>query len=234
MKDRGFIIGVDLAQSTDWTAILIAQIFQVDEGPKEVNHVHLRHLERLPKNTTYTDQAERLAALRFNSPSELRLDQAPMVVDSTGVGRAVVDLLRDRGLDPTPVTFTAGDRASFDDDLRGHRVPKKNLVSALRVLLEKGRLKLAHDLPDLDILLDELRDFELQVTASGNLTFNARRGSHDDTVAALSLICWWALEHGPVSWGRDSVRHVKRRGAVERPAGGRGMWKEGSNRGRWS
>ena len=233
MKDRGHIIGVDLAQSVDATAILIGQLFEVDEGQRNALHLHVRHLELLPRNTTYTDQVDRLAALRFTSGIE-GLERCPMIVDATGVGRPVVDLLRDRGLNPTPVTFTAGDRSSFDDELRIHRVPKKSLVASLCVMLEKKRLKFAHDLPALDVLLDELQNFELQVSASGHVSFNARSGSHDDTVSALSLACWWALDHGPVNWGPDSVCTIKGRGNFERPRGTRGQWRESGGRGRWS
>ena len=234
MKDQGYLFGVDLAQSTDRTVIMVGQLFQVDEGPKEVLHLHVRHLEILPQHQSYTDQVERIVALKLSSPIH-ELASAPMVVDATGVGRPVIDLMRERNLNPTPVTFTGGDRSSFDDELRGHRVPKQTLISSLRMLLERGRLKFSKALPDLEVLLDEMQNFELQLTPSGNLTFNARRGGHDDTVAALALMSWWTLEHGPVNWSRDSYQGVKRRAAgFTRPKGSGSIWgSRESKRGRW-
>jgi len=174
-------------------------------------------------------RVERLAELRFGKVAAL--ERCPMIVDSTGVGRPVVDLCRERGLAPTPVTFTAGEKAAYDDVERYWRVPKKTLVAAVQVLLQRGRLKFAKGLPDLDALLSELANFEVSVTASANVRFEAGRG-HDDLVAALSLVCWWALRSGSGDMGTPI--HCKRRGGFERPRGCRGIWRDRSSKvGRW-
>ena len=68
--------------------------------------------------------------------------EAPkLVVDATGVGASVVDLLRAEGLDPYDVIITG-----CDESHRG-RVPKRELVSTVAVLLQSGRLKIAEELP---------------------------------------------------------------------------------------
>jgi hypothetical protein len=45
-----------------------------------------------------------------------------LAVDATGVGKPVVDLLRERGLAPMAVTITGGDTVT--GDARARRVPK--------------------------------------------------------------------------------------------------------------
>lgn len=48
-------------------------------------------------------------------------------------------------------------------------------------------MKIAARLPDAAVLARELQDFRVRFTESGNATFNAREGAHDDLVLALAL-----------------------------------------------
>lgn len=69
----------------------------------------------------------------------------------------------------------------------GWLVPKGELVSKLQALLHAGELRIAATLPDAPVQLRELQDFRVTFTESGNATFNAREGPHDDFVLALAL-----------------------------------------------
>ena len=82
--NQRFVLGVDLGQTNDYTALVILERL-------ESQH-HVRHAERLPLGTTYPRQVERVAAL-VGSPQLAR--DVLVAVDGTGVGRAVVDLLRE-------------------------------------------------------------------------------------------------------------------------------------------
>ncbi|HNY34579.1 MAG TPA: hypothetical protein PKK68_07965, partial [Methanothrix soehngenii] len=62
-------------------------------------------------------------------------------MDQTGVGAPVMDLFRQAGLDPVGVLIHGGDKASHEAE--SWRVPKRDLVGALQVLLQTGRLKVA-------------------------------------------------------------------------------------------
>lgn len=69
---------------------------------------------------------------------------------------------------------------------------KKLLVSNVRRLLGAGRLKVAEGLPDAGVLLRELVDFRVTVTAKANETFGAgSHGGHDDLIVAVALAVWW-------------------------------------------
>lgn len=189
------VVAVDLAQTHDFTAIAIIDALK-QEGYRPTHHV--RHLERLPRGTSYIDQVQRLKALVEAS------EASRLVVDQTGVGRPVVDMLRQAGLRPEAVTITAGDNASKDG--WQHRVPKRHLVSCLQIALQAGRLKVAPGLKEAQRWADELLAFQVEISASGHDTYgnDSSRSGHDDLVIATALGVWWA-EVGRPRGGRVLV-----------------------------
>ena len=109
------------------------------------------------------------------------------MVDETGVGRPVVDLLRTLPIKATvrPLTITSGSRARVEANGRW-RVSKKLLVA--NVLLGSGLVKVADGSSDAAALLRELADFRVTITARANETFAAGScGGHDDLVLAVAL-----------------------------------------------
>ena len=87
-------------------------------------------------------------------------------------------------------------------------MPKGELVSKLQALLHAGELRIAASLPDAPVLLRELQDFRVRFTESGNATFNAREGAHDDLVLALALAVFGLSRPEPATsisavWGRN-------------------------------
>ena len=80
-------------------------------------------------------------------PSRLRHSRhAPeLIVDNTGVGPAVTDLLKKKGLRFKAITITGGDKAHGVGGDKC-RVPKRDLVSALEVPFHTGRPKIAEGL----------------------------------------------------------------------------------------
>jgi hypothetical protein len=115
-----------------------------------------------------------------------------LAVDQTGVGRPVLDMLRRSGIRATiqAVTITGGHKAAADPN-GGWLVPKKELVSTLQVLLQSRRIQFARTLPDTDVLVKELLDFQVKITAAAHETFGAHReGTHDDLAMALMIAAW--------------------------------------------
>ncbi len=93
-------MGVDLGQAQDPTAIAVAEMREPE--------IHVRHLERLPLGTPYPKVIERVAAIVETLPG------ADLLVDATGVGRPVIDQMRETGLEPVPVTITGGRKLEGD------------------------------------------------------------------------------------------------------------------------
>src|SRR5262245_915436 len=123
-------VGLDLGQAVDWSAIVaVEQTTPIgwDGYPTDDPTYNVRHIERLPLGTPYPKQVERVAAL-LNTPE---LVTAQLVVDHTGVGRAVVDMLRAANLPKwlTAVSIHGGDQVTHDGDV--YRVPKRDLVAAV-------------------------------------------------------------------------------------------------------
>jgi len=192
---ESFFIGLDLGQSHDFTAIAVLERAVLQ---REFNHavwafrkevqLQLRHLERVPIGTPYPDVVRRVVEIT-RSPS--LTGPVHLAVDNTGVGAAVMDLLR--GAQPKaallPVTITGGDTQNVS---RGnHRVPKRDLVVGLQVLLQRGGLRIAAGLRDAPTLLTELMAMQVKVSTAGNEQFGAwREGAHDDLVLAVALACW--------------------------------------------
>jgi hypothetical protein len=86
-----------------------------------------------------------------------------LAVDQTGVGAAVVDMLRQARVQAClhPVLITAGHAITRDE--RTWHVPKKELVGILQVLLQCRRLRVAR-LPERELLVRELLAFRVKIS----------------------------------------------------------------------
>jgi hypothetical protein len=206
---EGFYVGLDLGQANDYTALVVVekiitymQEARRDDGPwlnhhiKTQNIYHVRHVERFPLGTPYPTITKTVAEKRMNAP-QLN-GNAILIVDKTGVGRAPVELLHEAGLGPVGITITGGDSVSRDD-AGDYRVPKRDLASTIKVLLQNGQLKFAEKLPLAELLKEELLNFRVKISeASGHDSYEAwREKDHDDIVLATALACWYA-ENGAI------------------------------------
>jgi hypothetical protein len=167
-----FHVGLDLGQAADYTALAVVHsVHMRTPDGKAAKGLHLRHLERYPLRTPYPEIVEKVAALLRDErlapteydPSRGRYSsrQPALVVDNTGVGVAVTDLLKGKGLKFTPVTITGGETVHKTG--RNWRVPKRNLVAALEVPFHTGELKVAEGLTLWPVLREELLNFRRKV-----------------------------------------------------------------------
>jgi len=113
----------------------------------------------------------------------------------------VVDMLRmaQLGCEVWPVSITGGEQARHTN--RKWNVPKQDLMSGLQLLLERGELRIAKQLPEAGSLLRELRDMRMEIRTSGKAKMGAEGyGEHDDLVIAVALSCWRAGQ-GTIGFG---------------------------------
>jgi hypothetical protein len=202
-----FIMGVDLAQSPDFTAITVLGRKIKDEAGRWIPEARvldpymkylvffdLRLCERLPLGTTYPEVIERLKAV-VNSGE--MFSRSTMVVDATGVGLPVFqELVKEKPCKMVGVQITGGSKVTEDKDaeVEFYNVPKMQLVSALQVLIQGERLKIAPGLEFSDTLKDEILNFRVKVTESANVKLEAwRENQHDDLVLSLALAAWYGL-----------------------------------------
>ena len=196
-------MGVDLGQSQDPTAIGILRTRESvwaltleTEGfgyvplPPEEVRCDLVHLERVPLGTSYPDIVRLVAARLAAIPLGVK-DEKYLIVDSTGVGRAVVDMMHASDLAPWAVTITGGDKAHFEGGV--WRVPKRDLVAALQVLMQTKTLRVAEGLAEGETFVRELQNFKYKISTAGHDTYEAwREGMHDDLVLAVAIAAWMA------------------------------------------
>ena len=147
MATGRWFVGLDLGQSRDYTAIAAVERAELtgEFDPamfawRKKVALQLRYLERAPLGTPYPDIVERVR--RTTRAPELD-GRCQVAVDATGVGRPVVDLLRRAELGATilPAIFTGGAAESLNKGYYG--VPKRDLITGLQVLLQRGAFKIA-------------------------------------------------------------------------------------------
>ena len=214
-----YFMGLDLGQAQDYTALAVLRRSDDVYDSVRLDRQRGRSYVGTPAAPGLVETVHRFL---LANPV---LRGAQLALDRTGVGRAVADAFRAAGLPCVlwAVTVTAGQNVRTEGlDLF---VPKKDLVAAVQTLLEAGRLRLSALDPLTPVLVRELKDFRVRITAAGNETFAAwRENAHDDLVFAVALACWLG-ERFP-AWGeaarlRSGGAAYRERDRYTRP----GQWK---------
>jgi hypothetical protein len=206
-----YIVGVDLGQSMDPTAIAVIEQRKTFKhhysGDRHAagERFDVRHLQRLPLGLSYPEVVYEVGRLTARAPL---VNQCEVVIDATGVGQAVADLF-DVGpwVKPVRVTITAGLEQSWVGG--GWHVSKTILISTLDARLHTGELRFAKALLEAGAMQEELKDFRRKVSAAGRYQYEARVGKHDDLVLAVAIALWAlvgrpvmpAPQFGTYSWG---------------------------------
>ncbi|MFO0821644.1 MAG: hypothetical protein U0792_00630 [Gemmataceae bacterium] len=204
MTSTRFFSGLDLGTQADFSALVVVEQGQMkDEDGFHVPTYTVRHLERWHLGTRYPQIVDGLVK-RFAEPP---LARSTLVIDSTGVGAPVVDMIRTSGIDATisPWVITAGFKEGDGT------VPKRDLVGAIQATLGTKRLKIVPTLPEAAALVKELEAFRVKVTADRNETFAAwREKDHDDLVLALALAVWFGERSGLPVCDKRTLPHFIR------------------------
>jgi hypothetical protein len=205
------LVGLDLGPTQNFTALTILEWSQVPDPEvkdfrmqgRRVSQYAVRHLERLPPGTPFTEVCSLLREI-FTDQS---LMNGTLVVDLTGVGQPVLELIKRLRLRARirPVMLTAGYQAHVDE--RGTwLVPKQELVSTMQVLLQARRLQVAQALPEAETLVQELLNFQMKKPPLANdPLMNWREGPQDDLVLAVAIAAWEGERHPPTRPSRPFV-----------------------------
>lgn len=104
--------------------------------------------------------------------SYLRFNKARVLMDRTGVGSPIFDDLVTKIPGLEPYDFTEQSR--------------KDLLENLKMKIEERTIRI----PDDEILLNELKSFQYQMTDRGKIRIACPDSQHDDTVMSLALAVW--------------------------------------------
>jgi hypothetical protein len=186
-----FRIGLDLGTLEDYSALAVVEL-PPGHTPGESLY-RLTHLERW--RIPYPDLV-RVVGSALHSPPLAGHHQ--LVVDSTGVGVAVWQMLGRAGIESTSLTITGG--TEVGSTALGLSVPKGELIGAMQCVLQTHRLKVAPGLPLGKVLAAEMAEFVRRTNpVTGHNQFASwREGSHDDCVLAVSMAIWVAEYFAPI------------------------------------
>ncbi|MEM0503421.1 MAG: phage terminase large subunit [Thermosphaera sp.] len=148
-----YVMGVDLARKEDFTVIVV-----LDMNGRLVYFDRFNELD-------WKVQKERIvkASRLYNN--------APVLIDATGVGDPIVQELLNAGVNVRGYKFTT--------------VSKDALIQNLALRLENLEIRF----PDIPQLIKELEGFDFEVLPSGRITYKSALGT-DDCVMALALAAW--------------------------------------------
>ncbi|RLI54578.1 MAG: hypothetical protein DRP09_12655 [Candidatus Thorarchaeota archaeon] len=199
-----YVLSVDLGSEQDYTALSILERVEKIQEKNIPNHhafkdepvtimseLNLTWLERVPLKTPYPAVVDRVFSI-VNRPEFV--NNIALIVDRTGVGLPVMQLMYTRGLAPIGISIHGGERVSASKNYYG--VPKRDLVQALLQAFQMKRLKLPppREMPIIKEFAKELSGFKA--------TFNKNTGHdsyeawleriHDDLVLSVAMGVWWA------------------------------------------
>jgi hypothetical protein len=187
--EEEYFVGLDLGQAQDYTAIALLERPHADEDAPLI--YKLRHLERPKLGTPYPAVVERVQEIVS------KLENVVLIVDATGCGAPVVDLFKQADLNPIAVQIHGGDTATHEGN--NWRVPKRDLVGVLQILLQTGRLKIAGKLKLAPTLQAEMQNFKVKINPeTAHDSYSAwRESGHDDLVLAVALAAWYGEREPP-------------------------------------
>jgi hypothetical protein len=204
--------GLDLGRRESRSALAVIERVHQPTGARDAASYEpvlrlrfvVRHLEAFRPGLPYLRVVRRLERL-LNEPRrlgayELRPGHAlrprqTLVVDASGVGAPVVEAFQAIRLEASlrPITITGAGRPGADA-FGTTQVARRDLLSNLRLLMERGLLRLPRRLHERLDLVDEC------------LRATARSGpAHDDRLMALALAAWQATR-GLAAWIESESR----------------------------
>ncbi len=158
---RFYVMGVDLAKTQDFTVLTV-----IDTSTREVVA-----FERF-SDVSWTEQKLRIQRLAH------KYNNALTVIDSNGVGDPIVEDLQTANIS----LYYEGDKPGF----KFTNDSKARLIDQLALAIEQRLITF----PNIEVLLEELRQFSYSISQGGRIIYGAPEGKYDDCVISLALANW--------------------------------------------
>jgi hypothetical protein len=188
-----FYLGLDLGQTTDPTVAVILEAH--GDHPKRLYDI--RHIEPYPLGTSYPDI---IKAVRVLLERPALQGQCTLVIDQTGVGRAIFDMFVEAELGPIGITITPG-KSWHQEEWNQYHVAKELLVGVVQKFLQSERIRSSWRVKHSRLLKKELQSFRVKLTKALNEQYgpDVREGVNDDKVLATAVALWLAEHYTPAS-----------------------------------
>jgi hypothetical protein len=194
-----YIVAVSIGSMMEPTAIaILEQEARTRDGYDVFNHaLRLRHLERVPLDMRYPDMVDRVDSLVGQLEDQEQSKETDLIVDVTGTGRSVGNLMVQSGLKPIRITITGG-VGEDEYEHRNWKLAKTELVGGLQVTFQSDRLEMASGLELVPTFVKELQGFKMRPPIiNANDPESWREGQFDDLVFAVGLANWRAGKQIP-------------------------------------
>ena len=177
-----FYLGLDLGRKQDHSALVVLERCQsalntryIDATTQWEERLSVRYAKQWRLGTPYGEVAKEVGKIyRKIEP----LGKPVLVVDQTGVGDAVYEMIKDQlhGANLEGVVI--------------NQELKRDMYAAMETNLEQGKLKIAFDCLAVKELKQELLTVEIRRVGYGYKFGAFEKDAHDDLVMALALACW--------------------------------------------
>jgi hypothetical protein len=226
-----YILIADIAKKRDYFALMLFHVnVQLEDGNKTlgtpdrvINYYDIKKIEQY-QGLDYEEMTDRIVIMMQNPNLRLNTD---LLVDGTGVGDAVVELIRKKGLYPISIVFSGGNTSKehytefgniFNSSKGSFRltkildhisVPKKDLVDSGKIMLQQGRLRLAPGKWNEEFKKQFLK-FKGKINdKTKNVKYEAEtEQDHDDLVICFLMGSWWILNRKEKGI-KDQIREDK-------------------------
>ncbi len=202
VPDAKYVIGLDLGKQQDFTAYIV-----MDGRGQVLDLDHWSGVDWLLQRERVVELADKW--------------QAIVVLDESNVGAVFLEDIRDAGVNVHGIATNA-----FQ--------VKQDLIQALQMAFERCNIKLPSPngpdaLREAATLIEELKKYQVKITAGGRIGYSAPKRMHDDFVIALALANW-GKKHGLAGGGltaaaisikRDDWAKQSSKKAVDRRRKGR-------------
>lgn len=184
-----YVAGLDLGQLSDRTALSVVE--RRETGNRWIDEPRpplyaCRHLQVWHPGTKYTKVLNDTIFILNALDGE-----AKVALDVTVAGEAIAKLFAENiaKLDIATTCFTITGGTQQTGSWNDVRIPKRDLASFLRVLLETERLQIAPNLHHGSDMQKEMQHFKAEKVTNDD-TVDWRTREHDDLVLATALACW--------------------------------------------
>ena len=179
LVDSPVYIGIDVAKVRDRT-VLVLGTMQPNQSDPKISDLHVRYMLHFELKTDYDIIVDKVRDLVDYYTTEFH-GVARVGYDSTGVGNAIGDMLRSKGVFAQPIIFS---------------LPNKSKMYAnFKMLAEQRRIKIVNDID----CKNQLSNLIFARTSSGQLTVkHNNESSHDDFPDAICCLINVSIMPGKV------------------------------------
>ena len=183
-----FILSLDPAQLRDWSALCAIDMqYKPDERRFHYDLVAMNRKQGLPY-----DQIVSWVARTIKNPAFNVREPPDFILDATGVGVAVRDMLRAKGVRMKSITITAGEAYSRQGNFM--HVGKARLIGKFLGAFDSGKVHVNPNMAIWPAVEREMLAFRAEMSTQGRVKLEAEQGENDDMLFALAMAVWYGEE----------------------------------------